>query len=135
LADLRPTWRFTIIGRWSEPVARPNLVWKGETPFKEVVPYVQHADIGLAAYLEQPGVEYQTHHSNRLQQYTFLKLPVLVPSAMQHASMPHLVPYRPDDRDSMEAALRLAANVDRTAITLQVPGWSRLAQGIAQAAR
>lgn len=72
MAQLRPTWRFHILGRLRVPISAPNVLCHGELPFADVVPFVQHADIGLAPYRNIPGVEYQVHHSNRLLQYAYL---------------------------------------------------------------
>jgi 2-beta-glucuronyltransferase len=130
MAQLRPTWRFHIIGRWNKPEFLPNIVWLGEIPFARVVPYVQHADIGLGAYRSATGVEYQTHHSNRILQYTYMRLPVLVPQAMVHSSLPHLIGYDATTVESLDEALRRIATYERSTILDIPPGWEQLARGI-----
>lgn len=130
MAALRPAWRFHILGRLREPISGPNIVWHGEKPFAEVVPFVQHADIGLTPYRDLPGVAYQVHHSNRLLQYARLKLPTLGPMAMTHADAPHLIGYLPGDTASLERALSRAEKMDRATLTGQVAGWDELYRGI-----
>lgn len=130
MARLRPRWRFHILGRLREPIEGPNIVCHGEQPFDRVVPYVQHADIGLAPYRDLPGVEYQTHHSNRLLQYAALGLPTVGPRRMAHLDAPYLVGYDPTDTASIDAALTRAAGLDRTLLTANVPGWDALYRGI-----
>lgn len=131
MAQLRPTWRFHILGRLRAPLEIHNVVCHGERPFTEVAPFVQHADIGLAPYKNIAGVEYQVHHSNRLLQYAYLKLPTVGPSRMAHADAPFLVSYEPGDRASIDRALTLACRMDRSSLISQVPDWSALARGIA----
>ena len=131
MAALRPEWRFHVLGRLREPVVAPNVVLHGEAPFDTVIGFVQHADIGLAPYRDLPGVEYQAHHSNRLKQYAYLRLPTLAPEAMLHPDAPHLVGYRAGDRASMDAALTRAASMDRAALAAPVVGWDQLYKGVA----
>lgn len=130
MAALRPDWRFHIIGRLREPISGPNIVWHGEKHFSEVVPFVQHADIGLAPYRDLPGVAYQVHHSNRLLQYAHLKLPTLGPMSMTHADAPHLIGYVPGNTASLELALAQADAMERAALPREVPGWDALYRGI-----
>lgn len=130
MADLRPNWRFHILGRLRVHMRAPNIVCHGEKSFDQIVPYVQHADIGLAPYRDRPGVEYQTHHSNRLMQYAALGLPTVGPRRMTHLDAPYLVGYDPGDMASIDAALARAVNLDRTRLSAQVPGWDALYRGI-----
>lgn len=130
MARLRPRWRFHILGRLREAIEGPNIVCHGERPFDQVVPYVQHADIGLAPYRDLPGVEYQTHHSNRLLQYAALGLPTVGPQRMAHLDAPYLVGYDPEDTASIDAAMTRAAGLDRSHLASDVPGWDALYQGI-----
>lgn len=130
MAALRPNWRFHILGRLREPIAGPNVVWHGEKPFSEVIPFVQHADIGLVPYRDLPGVEYQVHHSNRLLQYAWLRLPTLGPMAMTHADAPHLIGYVPGDTASLELALTRAKRMDRSSLDVHVPRWAALYRGV-----
>lgn len=135
MAALRPNWRFHILGRLRNPIEGRNIVWHGETPFDKVIPYVQHADIGLAPYCDLPGVEYQVHHSNRLLQYAYVRLPTLGPAAMTHSDAPHLIGYIPGEPASLERALDAAEKMDRSALSIHVPAWDALYRGIVSVCR
>lgn len=130
MASLRPEWRFHVLGRLKDPVVAPNVVLHGEMPFDTVAGFVQHADIGLAPYRDLPGVEYQAHHSNRLKQYAYLRLPTLAPEAMLHPDAAHLIGYRAGDRGRMDDALTRAARMDRSALAAPVVGWDQLYRGV-----
>jgi 2-beta-glucuronyltransferase len=130
MARLRPSWRFHILGRLRAPIDAPNIVGHGELPFSAVVPFVQHADIGLAPYNDIPGVEYQVHHSNRLLQYAYARLPSVGPARMAHHDAPFLVPYEPNNDESIDRALTTARLMDRDALPNTVPQWRKLAEGI-----
>ena len=134
MARARPDWRFHVIGRLAAPVAEPNVVCHGEMPFADLVPFIRHADIGIAPYLNRPGVEYQTHHSNRLLQYAFFKLPVAAPRRMVHPDLPHIFGYDPADPASVAAALEAARTYPDRATIREPDDWSVLARGIASCA-
>lgn len=130
MARLRPTWRFHVLGRLRAPLSAPNIVSHGERPFAEVAPFVQHADIGLAPYKDIPGVEYQVHHSNRLMQYAYMRLPSLGPMRMTHPDAPFLIGYEPNNADSLEYALIQVREIDRKQIQVKVNSWRALCNGI-----
>lgn len=134
MARLRPTWRFHVLGRLRAPLSAPNIVSHGERPFAQVVPFVQHADVGLAPYKDVPGVEYQVHHSNRLMQYAYMRLPSIGPTRMTHPDAPFLVGYEPNNVDSLEHALIRVRNVDRDQIQVKVHSWRALCDGITSVA-
>lgn len=132
MAALRPTWRFHVLGRLREPLTATNIICHGERPFADVVPFVQHADIGLAPYRDLPGVEYQVHHSNRLLQYAYMKLPSVGPQRMTHPDAPFLVGYAPGNTASINDALRSALLMEREKIQSTVKPWRALYDGIIQ---
>lgn len=130
MARLRPRWRFHILGRLRMPLVAPNIVCHGEIAFSEVVPFVQHANIGLAPYKDLPGVEYQVHHSNRLLQYAYFGLPTVGPLRMSHIDAPFLVGYQGQSHESIDRALNVAISMDRENIRRNVPSWRAMADGI-----
>ncbi len=130
MARLRPTWRFHVLGRLRAPLSAPNIVSHGERPFAQVVPFVQHADIGLAPYRDVPGVEYQVHHSNRLMQYAYLRLPSVGPVRMTHSDAPFLVGYDPTSEASINASLNRVLEVERKHLSVDVKPWRSLCDGI-----
>ena len=130
MARLRPTWRFHILGRLRAPLEAPNIVSHGERPFAEVVPFVQHADVGLAPYKDLPGVEYQVHHSNRLMQYAYLRLPSVGPLRMMHPDAPFLVGYDPANEASINTSLERVREMKRENLAVNVKSWRALCDGI-----
>lgn len=56
-----------------------NAVFHGEVPFARLVPYLQHADVGLAPYEDRPQRNYFAESSLRQLQYLLCRLPVVLP--------------------------------------------------------
>ncbi|QFS84992.1 hypothetical protein [Roseivivax sp. THAF197b] len=125
-AQDHPLWRCHIVGRVKErPDALPaNLVLHGELPYCQMLDLVAHADVGLAAYRDCPGVEYQRAHSNRIQLYRHYGLPILGPDRLCHPSVPALLGYEQPD-----AAFRCETWRRRPEA---LPDWSDLARALVQ---
>jgi 2-beta-glucuronyltransferase len=130
MAKLRPSWRFHIIGRLREPIAASNIVARGEMPFAAIIPFVQHADYALAPYRDVAGMEYQAHHSNRLLQYAYARLPTAVPERMLHPDVKFLVGYQPGDDRSLDDVLTKLSLVPADAFSPEPPPWEALYQGV-----
>jgi len=94
IAKARPDWRLHIIGRLkSAPPQIDNLVFHGEQDFDTTLAFIAHADIGLAPYIDAPGIEYQTSNSNRILLYRHFGLPILGPDRLCHPSAPLIIGY------------------------------------------
>lgn len=96
IARLRPGWQLHVLGRLRQAVpadAPSNIVFHHEQPFEKAAAFIKHADIGLAPYLDKPGVEYQTHQSNRVMQYRYVGLPIIGPKRLCHSSVPSIFGY------------------------------------------
>ena len=52
---LFPEWRFHVFGAVAHLPAAPNLTCYGRRPFVELIPYLQHADIGMQNLHYTPG--------------------------------------------------------------------------------
>jgi 2-beta-glucuronyltransferase len=127
---LLPTWRFHVIGPLSgiEPAA--NLHRYGELAFADLVPYLQHADVGLQALATFPGVEI-FGDSLKVQQYTYCRLPIVAPEALR-GPRPHIFYYRPGDDGSIRQALESALAFDRARVPRDtVTGWDEVARRLA----
>ncbi|SNR85432.1 hypothetical protein [Puniceibacterium sediminis] len=133
IARLRPDWRFHIFGRLrGDAIDKPgNLVLHGERPFEETAAWVRHADIGLAPYLDKPGVEYQTVNSNRMLMYRYFGLPMIGPERLCDPEVPSLVGYRPGSEPSIRAALDRLEGMGRGPSDPSVQDWSVLYERIA----
>ncbi|SIT06316.1 2-beta-glucuronyltransferase [Roseivivax lentus] len=120
------SWRCHVIGgvKARPPSLPRNLVLHGEMPYRDMLSFVAHADVGLAAYRDRPGVEYQRAHSNRIQLYRHYGLPILGPERLCHPSIPALVGY-----DAPDAAFRCETWTRRPE---RLPDWSELARALVQ---
>ncbi len=64
--------------RFEQPLL-PNVIDYGEQPFEQIVPYLRHADFGIAPYDMRPEDAYLAETSLKLLQYAYCRLPVLLP--------------------------------------------------------
>lgn len=129
-AHQKPNWEFHVIGALGPLPDAPNVIGHGELPFAETVPFVRHADVGLSTLAYRPGAESFTD-SLKIQQYTYCRLPIVVPDFMA-SSRPNVLAYRPGDPASVRAALEAAKAFDRSSIDRsQVGSWDDLAKKLA----
>jgi 2-beta-glucuronyltransferase len=131
-ADLRPGWRFHLIGPLAKSVVRPNVVWYGELPYERTIPYLKHADVGVAAYGPAKGtLPAYWADSLKIVQYAYCGLPIVAPTPLR-SERPHVFYYEPGDAASIDAALRdaLAAG-KRPELGHAVPSWHELATALA----
>lgn len=74
-----PDVHFHLFGTpWRGP-ALGNVMVYGERDFETIVPYIVHADVGLAPYRIGAGELYLSESSLKLPQYSYCRLPVLLP--------------------------------------------------------
>jgi 2-beta-glucuronyltransferase len=128
IARLRPNWRLHILGRLRDkpPSQCPkNLVFHHEQPFEIAAGFIRHADIGLAPYLDRPGVEYQTHQSNRILQYRYFGLPIIGPKRLCDPSIPSIFGYSDTSDTELESTLTKAEK-HNCARFETVPDWHDL---------
>jgi 2-beta-glucuronyltransferase len=126
---LFPTWSFHVFGAIPLPGA-PNLTAYGERPYEEMVPYLQHADIGLQTLLYKPGAESFTD-SLKMQQYTYCRLPIVAPRFL-HSARGHVFYYAPGDDETIGQALVDAARFDRAQVARHdVWSWDELVSRLA----
>jgi 2-beta-glucuronyltransferase len=127
---LLPAWSFHVFGAVGNLARAGNLICPGERPFAELVPYLQHADIGLQCLAYRPGAEAFTD-SLKMFQYTYCRLPIVAPSYLKH-ERPHVFYYEPGDDASIRQALVNAQGYDRTQISSTgVVTWDELAAKLA----
>jgi 2-beta-glucuronyltransferase len=129
-AALFPKWTFHVIGRLGHVPRRPNVVEHGELPFHETVPYIVHADIGLATRSYALGAE-SLASSLKVIQYTYARLPIVAPDFMR-SERKNVFTYRPGDDESIRRALLAAEAMDRSMIDRSdIPSWLDLARALA----
>mgnify|MGYP001398934332 CR=1 FL=1 len=132
-AQAYPDWTFHLFGRNSKlPVKLANVIEHGEVPFATLVPYLRHADIGIAPYRDAPFVSYISQSSLKLVQYTYCRLPIVAPE-FAAAGRPHVCAYRPGEKDTLVKAFDMAANLPRENIDIsQIKDWHENAQLLLQ---
>ncbi len=124
----RPDITFHTFGRMDlgELDGTPNLRAHGEVPFASLVPYVQHADLGIAPYLDRPGAHYLAQSSLKLIQYRHCRLPVVAPR-FATAAHPNVIGYDPGAPVSIGTALDGALAMPRSAIaTGDILDWDQV---------
>ena len=127
---LFPTWSFHVFGEVGALPAAPNLTCYGLRPFAELVPYLQHADIGLQNLTYRPGAEWFTD-SLKMSQYTYCRLPIVAPSFLRQ-DRPHVFYYEPGDDHTIRQAMVDAQAFDRTRVPLDgILTWDELAAKLA----
>jgi 2-beta-glucuronyltransferase len=110
---LFPSWNFHVLGPFKGMAERENIILHGEMPFRETIPYVKFADIGLNALLHIHGAE-SFSDSLKVQQYTYCGLPIVAPEFMQ-SRRSNFYYYSPGNDESIRAALLAASRHDRRA--------------------
>jgi 2-beta-glucuronyltransferase len=129
-AAARPEWHFHVVG----PVTGPsgdNLHYHGELPFAATVPYVVHADAGLATLSWAEGAE-SFSESLKIQQFTYCGLPIIAPRFLQNGRS-NMVYYEPGDAASIVASLETAAGRGKDASLREtVRPWRAVAADLAR---
>ncbi|PTQ12341.1 hypothetical protein CLG96_07355 [Sphingomonas oleivorans] len=116
MLDSFPDVTFHAFGmRLAQFADRPNLRNHGEVPFADLAKRLQHADVGIAAYIDRPEVHYLAQSSLKLIQYQYCRLPTVAPH-FAIAGRPNVIGYTPGDRSSVIGAFRGALELDRSAL-------------------
>lgn len=84
MARAAPEVTFHIFGAGWAGELPGNIMIHGERDFASIVPYIRHADIGVAPYRLTENEVYLAESSLKLSQYSYCRLPIL---------MPDMVPY------------------------------------------
>ncbi|MFM0155324.1 GumK N-terminal domain-containing glycosyltransferase [Paraburkholderia sediminicola] len=104
-----PSMKFHIIGagRAAENLSEKNIKIYPEMPFRDTLPYIKHANIGLAPYAGEKVHPYLTDTSMKLAQYAFFRVPAVCPDAVvgDHSGR---FGYDPGNRESIVTAISAA---------------------------
>ena len=89
-----PNIKFHIFGPYKPLIKSKNIHYYGIIPFKLTLPYLVHASIGLYCVKKNRSNTDLTHFARSLKfmQYTYTKLPIIAPKAMQ-ITEPHVFSY------------------------------------------
>jgi 2-beta-glucuronyltransferase len=128
-----PDWNFQVVGPADRSVSRSNVFWHGELEYERTIPFLKHADVGLAAYGGHEGrVPGYLADSMKIVQYAYCGLPVVAPSSLRSERL-HVFYYDVRDTGSIEAALRAAlAAGKRPDLARTIPSWHELAESLAR---
>jgi len=125
-----PSWSFHVVGPFAGFAKLRNVMVHGELPFAETVPYITHADIGLATWSWVPNPEVYSD-SLKIIQYTYARLPIVAPDYVR-AERPNVIAYHSADRLSIRSALERAAAFDRSTVSRDgIQSWDELAGELA----
>lgn len=122
-----PNVQFHLIGTGEAFAASANVHQYKEMPFEATLPYLKHADFGIAAYKPQANSGYLAQSSLKLMQYEYLGLPAVCPDYAAGAN-PHRFGYACGDETGMVTAIRAALGHGRFAGDAAVLSWEEVAQ-------
>lgn len=110
MAAAAPDVDFHVFGATWNGWAQPNITIYGERDFESIVPYLQHADFGIAPYRLTADEVYLAESSLKLAQYSYCGLPILLPDLVPFTRA-NRIAYRLDGetawREKIDAALAM----------------------------
>lgn len=127
VAPAFPDVAFHVIGCGLRFDAPANVTILDEMPFRDTLPYLRHAAVGLAPYHAAPGVEYLADSSLKLAQYEYLGLPAVCPDFAVGAIASRFG-YAVDDATSMRSAFAAALARTGTIAPQHFPTWKEVGQ-------
>jgi len=117
MAKKFPDWTFHLFGKGAKlEKCLANVRQYGEKPFNFTVPFLKHADIGIAPYSNtKEEASYLSQSSLKLVQYTYCSLPIVTPQfAAQDRK--HAFGYTPGVESTIVHAFDKAIQLDRSSI-------------------
>lgn len=124
-----PDVDFHVIGCGETFAAARNVHLHDEMPFRDTLPYVKHATIGIAPYRPAPGVEYLAESSLKMAQYELFALPAVCPQFAVGDNATRSG-YGPEDEASMCAATERALSLGGTLAPRRFPTWQEVAERV-----
>jgi 2-beta-glucuronyltransferase len=126
-AEQFPAVTFHVIGSGSTAAFPANVKLHAQMSFRDTVPYIKWATIGLAPYRAAPGCEYLSDTSMKLMQYDHLGIPAVCPH-FAVGDNPNRIGYTPGDSVSIRAAVAAALGRGRRAIRPRRHTWREATQ-------
>jgi len=124
-----PDVTFHVIGARGPHDLPGNVIQYPETPFEQTLPYIRHADAGVAPYRHGPSASYLADSSMKLGQYGHLGIPAICPH-FAVGDYPGRFGYEPGDADSIASAVGRALAPDQPVIRLPHRTWHDVAREI-----
>lgn len=125
-----PDVHFHVIGagRGADGLSAPNLTVYDEMPFKQTLPYIQHAHAGIAPYEGNKVSSYLVDTSMKLIQFEANGLPAACPTTVS-GGKPWRLGYVPGDKQSIVNAIRAALAYGRFEGTKQL-SWAEVTERV-----
>ncbi len=125
-----PDINFHVIGggKGARKLAAPNITVYPEIAFKDTLPFLKHADAGIAPYMGNKVPAYLKHTSMKLMQYGHLGLLAICP-AMMVGECKGRFGYLPGNPTSIAEAVRGALSAGRLD-RLDFLSWAEVTQRI-----
>lgn len=134
LAHGNPDWIFHLFGKRALLENGPeNVVSHGEVPFQDLVPYLQHADVGIAPYRMAPQMDYLCQSSLKLVQYAYCGLPIVAPAFASNGQS-YIYTYTNKNKDELLQAFRAASERGRGPVRADILDWDAVVDGMARQA-
>jgi len=125
-AEAFPDVHFHLLGTPGIEGNFDNITEYGRMPFKDTLPYLKHADAGIAPYRFRSDAEYLADSSLKLIQYEYLRLPAVCPDfAVGDKINRH--GYQPGDPDSVIRAIADALSSTFADEASEVLDWKDVA--------
>lgn len=125
VSNINQDWMFHIIGNLPKPVISQNIIYYGEMPFDETIPYLKFADVGLQIRSNSKGIE-TLEKSLKFIQYTYLKLPIIAPKYM-NLNDTHIFSYE-HTKESIENAINQALSFNHKLVdSSMIMSWDEIA--------
>ncbi len=127
IADSAPDWTIHLFGKGAKVKhAKKNIIAHGEVPFDTLIPYLKHADIGIAPYNYLPEAEYLCQSSLKMLLYRYCRLPIVAPNFVSK-NQPHIFTYDHKKPETAAAAFKNAGAFDRKKIdTSDINTWETM---------
>ena len=124
-----PNIQFHIIGcgHPAHPDYGPNVHLYGEMPFAQTLPYIKHAQLGIAPYSSVNLPAYLRDTSMKLIQYAFFGIPAICPHFIA-ADYTNRFGYDLGNEDSIAAAIERALHPTQPIRTQPVLNWQEVAE-------
>lgn len=121
-----PDVTFHVIGSGlpHQPGYGTNVVVYDHMAFKDVLPYIKHATIGMAPYTSEAVPDYLADSSLKLLQYDFFSLPSVCPKSVT-GDYSNRFGYEPGDRQSLVRAISEALPSDHVR-TRHIMYWNEV---------
>lgn len=134
MAAAAPDINFHIFGAHWRGSAPSNVTVYGERAFESIVPFLQHADFGIAPYRLTRDEVYLAESSLKLAQYSYCGLPILLPDLIPFTRA-NAVAYRLDGETAWREKIDMALAMQRSpAFSEGILTWDDVARQTLDAA-